>query len=266
MPKLTNNPHLAVQPDFTSEKYHQAQECLVNDDVNHDAAAAQLALYWALNNDLEKEEWDHQVLQEQQEATEKERLEEEEQEMQQTKACCLLKDNDALTLLQTGDGLHSFVPLALAWAKGTITRDEDLTWEEFSEAAHGLANAMKENNWEADNISNHVKFWLALENHPWRHGHCEISKRALLVYQARVCRRWHDMLDTEQSFNIVHINNVLLVWIRDKLVHSAQVVELESLKQVSPPPHFYNSAKSNTTNNCSLLPLTPPPSLLSSPL
>ncbi|KIO03849.1 hypothetical protein M404DRAFT_26820 [Pisolithus tinctorius Marx 270] len=85
MPKLTNNPHLAVQPDFTSEKYHQAQECLVNDDVNHDAAAAQLALYWALNNDLEKEEWDHQVLQEQQEATEKERLEEEEQEMQQTK-------------------------------------------------------------------------------------------------------------------------------------------------------------------------------------
>ncbi|KIN96758.1 hypothetical protein M404DRAFT_41761, partial [Pisolithus tinctorius Marx 270] len=81
--------------------------------------------------------------------------------------------------------------------------DEDLTWEEFSEAAHRLANAMKENNWEANNISNHIKFWLELKNQPWRHRHCEISKRALVIYQARVCRRWHDTLDTEQSFNIM---------------------------------------------------------------
>ncbi|KAI5996840.1 hypothetical protein F5J12DRAFT_725521, partial [Pisolithus orientalis] len=69
-------------------------------------------------------------------------------------------DDDTLTLLQTGEGLHSFVPPSM------VTKDEDLTWEEFSEATHRLANAMKENNWEADNISNHVKFWLVLENHP----------------------------------------------------------------------------------------------------
>ncbi|KIN99725.1 hypothetical protein M404DRAFT_98177, partial [Pisolithus tinctorius Marx 270] len=122
-------------------------------------------------------------------------------------------DDDALTLLQTGDGLHSFIPLASAQAKGTVTKDKDLTWEEFSEATHRLANAMKENNWEANNISNHIKFWLALENHPWRHRHCEISKRALLIYQARVHRRWHDMLDTKQSFNIMHINDIILAQI-----------------------------------------------------
>ncbi|KAI6140619.1 hypothetical protein BKA82DRAFT_3936043, partial [Pisolithus tinctorius] len=51
-------------------------------------------------------------------------------------------DDDALTLLQTGDGLHSFIPLASAQAKGTVTKDKDLTWEEFSEATHRLANAM----------------------------------------------------------------------------------------------------------------------------
>ncbi|KAI5995974.1 hypothetical protein F5J12DRAFT_695118, partial [Pisolithus orientalis] len=51
-------------------------------------------------------------------------------------------DDDALTLLQTGEGLHSFIPLASAQAKGTVTKDEDLTWEEFSEAAHRLTNAM----------------------------------------------------------------------------------------------------------------------------
>ncbi|KAI6144276.1 hypothetical protein BKA82DRAFT_4358726 [Pisolithus tinctorius] len=238
MPKPTNNPHLAVQPD------------------HHDVAAAQLALYWTLNNDLEKEEWDCQILQEQQEAAEKARLEEEEQERSwQTPSSSLPKlqhtDSTKWILLSSttsqakmGDGLHSFIPLASAQAKGTVTKDKDLTWEEFSEATHRLANAMKENNWEANNISNHVKFWLALENHPWRHGHCEISKRALLVYQARVCRRWHDTLDTKQSFNIMHINDILLAQIRDELVHSAQVMELESLKQ-------FASAESVTTSQSS---------------
>ncbi|KAI6139958.1 hypothetical protein BKA82DRAFT_49943, partial [Pisolithus tinctorius] len=110
--------------------------------------------------------------------------------------------------------------------------DKDITWEEFAEAAHRLANAMKENNWEANNINSHVKFWLALENHPWRHSHCEIGERALLVCQAQVHSRWHDTLNTEQSFNIAHINDILLVQIRDELVHSARVAELESLKQV----------------------------------
>ncbi|KAI5998921.1 hypothetical protein F5J12DRAFT_724769 [Pisolithus orientalis] len=85
MPKLMHNPHFAEQPDFSSEKYHQARECLINDDVNHKAAAAQLALYWTLNNNLEKEEWDHQAHQEQQEATERARLDKEEQERQQAK-------------------------------------------------------------------------------------------------------------------------------------------------------------------------------------
>ncbi|KAI5998666.1 hypothetical protein EDD15DRAFT_2528080 [Pisolithus albus] len=44
-------------------------------------------------------------------------------------------DDDALTLLQTSDGLHAFIPLATAQAKGSVTKDEDLSWEEFSEAA-----------------------------------------------------------------------------------------------------------------------------------
>ncbi|KAI5991840.1 hypothetical protein EDD15DRAFT_2147452, partial [Pisolithus albus] len=92
-------------------------------------------------------------------------------------------DDDALTLLQTSDGLHAFVPLATAQAKGSVTKDEDLSWEEFSEAAHRLVTAMRENSWPDERVDSHVKFWLALESHPWRHGSCEISKRALLTYQ-----------------------------------------------------------------------------------
>ncbi|KAI6144847.1 hypothetical protein EDD17DRAFT_1437413, partial [Pisolithus thermaeus] len=88
-------------------------------------------------------------------------------------------------------GLHSFILLAAVQAKGTVTTDEDLSWEEFVEVAHQLATAMKENEWPEDRIDSHIKFWLTLEGHPWRHGHCEISKQALLTYQAHVQHKWH---------------------------------------------------------------------------
>ncbi|KAI6008962.1 hypothetical protein EDC04DRAFT_2549833, partial [Pisolithus marmoratus] len=92
-------------------------------------------------------------------------------------------DNDMLTLLQTGDSLHAFVPIASACSKSTMIKDEDLSWEEFAEAAHRLTTVMRENDWPEEWVDNHIKFWLALESHPWRHGHCEISKCALLAYQ-----------------------------------------------------------------------------------
>ncbi|KIO04615.1 hypothetical protein M404DRAFT_26070 [Pisolithus tinctorius Marx 270] len=298
MPMLASNPHEATCPDFTSEKYLQARECLLNDAINHEAAANQLELLWTVNNDLERQEWDRQTLAEQEANKERERLAAEERErlwqelkreqeiaLQEDKkkyrnkyapvlqdvavpmdtiivlapiASCRLRkgdycelyfftnkglqnaeltpcstDDDAMALLQSGDGLHTFVPIAAARAKGNVTKDEDLSWEEFSEAAHRLVAAMKENNWEKENVDNHVKFWLALENHPWRHGSCAISKSALLVYQARVRRKWHDTLNTGHSFNIALVNDRLLANIRDELVHSARVAELDSLKRVS---------------------------------
>ncbi|KAI6017042.1 hypothetical protein EDC04DRAFT_2576986, partial [Pisolithus marmoratus] len=36
-------------------------------------------------------------------------------------------DDNALTLLRTSDGFHSFIPLASAQAKGLATKDEDLS-------------------------------------------------------------------------------------------------------------------------------------------
>ncbi|KAI6001743.1 hypothetical protein EDC04DRAFT_2611961 [Pisolithus marmoratus] len=142
-------------------------------------------------------------------------------------------DDDVLTLLQTSNSLHSFIPLATAQAKGSVMKDEDLSWEEFSEAAHHLATTMKENNWPKERIDSHIKFWLALKSHPWRHSICEISKQALLAYQAQVRCKWHDTLATPHSFNIAHINTTLLTQIRDKLVHAACIAKLESLKQAS---------------------------------
>ncbi|KIN99894.1 hypothetical protein M404DRAFT_963992 [Pisolithus tinctorius Marx 270] len=72
MPMLAFNPHEAVCPNFTSEKYLQARECLLNDGINHEAAANQLELLWTVNNDLERQEWDRQTLAEQEADEERE--------------------------------------------------------------------------------------------------------------------------------------------------------------------------------------------------
>ncbi|KAI6139956.1 hypothetical protein BKA82DRAFT_29946 [Pisolithus tinctorius] len=162
-------------------------------------------------------------------------------------------DDDAMALLQLGDGLHSFVPIAATHAKGNITRDKDLSWEEFTKAAHCLVSAMKDNDWPKGQTHSHVRFWLALENHPWRHGSCNISKKALLEYQASIHCRWHNTLSTPQSFNIALINNMLLTQIQDKLVHSAWVVELNSFRQVS----FSLQASLNENKLTNKYPLTP---------
>ncbi|KAI6151573.1 hypothetical protein BKA82DRAFT_3941905, partial [Pisolithus tinctorius] len=97
MPDLAQNPHLAIHPDFTSKSYCLARDCLVNKTIDHNTAACQLELLWTVNNDLERQEWDWQLLEEQQAAAEKERLAREEQEQlqqEQERECELALQED----------------------------------------------------------------------------------------------------------------------------------------------------------------------------
>ncbi|KIJ19755.1 hypothetical protein PAXINDRAFT_68220 [Paxillus involutus ATCC 200175] len=52
-------------------------------------------------------------------------------------------DDNALTLMQDKQGLHSFVPVAVAKAKETVIPDHELTWSQIDEATHGMLQAMK---------------------------------------------------------------------------------------------------------------------------
>jgi hypothetical protein len=79
-------------------------------------------------------------------------------------------DDDALALLQDEQGLHSFVPIAVAKAKETVIPDHKLTWPQIDEATHRLLQAMKENGWEVDCIDAHLQFWMNLSAHEWRHN------------------------------------------------------------------------------------------------
>ncbi|KAI6100541.1 hypothetical protein F5141DRAFT_1009263, partial [Pisolithus sp. B1] len=76
-------------------------------------------------------------------------------------------DDKALTLLKSDMGQHVWVPASSTRDKSLVIKDEDLTWEQFGEAALCFINAMKENEWLDDRIQMHAAFWLALEALPW---------------------------------------------------------------------------------------------------
>ncbi|KAF8834017.1 hypothetical protein BDN67DRAFT_870218, partial [Paxillus ammoniavirescens] len=92
-------------------------------------------------------------------------------------------DDSSMTLMQGPDGNHSFVASSIAKDKAVVIRDEDLTWEQFTEAAIRMLEAMKDHEWPDNRIEMHIKFWSALESHRWRHSCFAYHKWALLVYQ-----------------------------------------------------------------------------------
>ncbi|KAG0696147.1 hypothetical protein DFH29DRAFT_215429 [Suillus ampliporus] len=78
---------------------------------------------------------------------------------------------DALVLLPATDGVHSWIPAAAVKdPKSSITRDENLTWEEFNKVALWMISSMKIHDWPEDRVDMHVQFWSALQTHCWCHA------------------------------------------------------------------------------------------------
>ncbi|KAG1833606.1 hypothetical protein DFJ58DRAFT_736042 [Suillus subalutaceus] len=55
-------------------------------------------------------------------------------------------------------------------SKTVITKDENLSWEEFNKAAPCMILAMKQQEWPEDRVNMHISFWTALQNHHWHHA------------------------------------------------------------------------------------------------
>ena len=138
-----------------------------------------------------------------------------------------------LAITQDDHGLHLFIPVAAARAKQSVVEDMDLTWAQINEAMHRMLQAMKENGWDQKRLESHLGFWMALGAHEWRHDSKETSRKALIVYQATVRRRWHDTLGTAHSFNLKYINEELLSKIRRELTHKAHNWAIKQANEVS---------------------------------
>ncbi|KAG6376558.1 hypothetical protein JVT61DRAFT_1534 [Boletus reticuloceps] len=159
-------------------------------------------------------------------------------------------DDDALTLMRDEDGQHAFVPVTTSKFKDTVIPDKDLTWAEFDEAAPRLIQAMRESSWEEEHVQSHLNMWLKLSGHPYRHDPDKYGKRALIVYQDTTRRRWHNLLGTPESFDLVLISMEMIKEIRDDLLHKSNKALREEALQLllilvpSPLPYLLPSPPS----------------------
>ncbi|KIK80287.1 hypothetical protein PAXRUDRAFT_101128, partial [Paxillus rubicundulus Ve08.2h10] len=122
-----------------------------------------------------------------------------------------LADNDALTLMQDEQGLHSFIPITIAKAKDTIIPDHELTWVQIDEATHCLLQAMTECGWGPEHLNAHLNFWMGLSAHEWHHDPEDAAQQVLVFYQDAYHKRWHNTLGTPASFNLKYIDEEALI-------------------------------------------------------
>jgi len=138
-------------------------------------------------------------------------------------------DEDALIMLPTVDGMHKWIPAGAARdPKAQIVKDENLTWEQFNEAAPRMVTLMKENDWPDDRINMHISFWSALQNHRWRHDFDVHKQRALLLYQAQQHRRWHLAIGSSNSWSLAKINQELLDEARETIFNQFRIQQISS--------------------------------------
>ncbi|KAI6031086.1 hypothetical protein PISMIDRAFT_88579 [Pisolithus microcarpus 441] len=144
-------------------------------------------------------------------------------------------DDEALTLLKAENGQHLWILASNARDKSAVIKDENLSWEQFGEASVRLLSAMREHDWQRDRIDMHVKFWTALEVHPWRRSTHNHLKQALLLYQSQQRQKWHRAIGTAQGFSLAKLNKGVLREASEELARRERDARLENLRQVSPP-------------------------------
>jgi len=147
-------------------------------------------------------------------------------------------DPEALVMLPTADGQHSWIPAGAARdPKSAATQDDELSWEEFNEAAPRMINSMRENGWPDDRIDMHILFWSGLQTHRWRHTSDKIKQRALLVYQSKQHRRWHLTAGGPHSYSLARVNQDLLDETKEELLDQSRNRAALAHLQVSPQRH-----------------------------
>ncbi|KAF9236638.1 hypothetical protein BU15DRAFT_63807 [Melanogaster broomeanus] len=212
------NPHVTVVPDYTTVEYTEARAIFTAEGKSDHEAAAILTNVWRFNNTRACQLWDRQQEEAEQarlaerarltEIKEQERVAREEEEeltkreerkKYKNKYIPIpntpLSDAPIFTPCRYADAKTrqgDYCPLfyytnrghGLAEVKAkNCTLDEDLTWEEFSEAKLRMLGDMKRHSWDKDRIDMVRAFWIEIESHHWRHSTDEFNKRALLVFQ-----------------------------------------------------------------------------------
>ena len=106
-------------------------------------------------------------------------------------------------------------------ASKNVVTDVDLTFRQISMAKNALIPLMTKYQWTEKAINAFAQLFTQLELHPYRQR--EFGERALIIYQARVRREWHDQL------KIGTLNEDLLQGIYRELLDKAQIGSLNEV-------------------------------------
>lgn len=131
------------------------------------------------------------------------------------------------------DDVVSFRPVSALKASKNVIQDVDLTWRQMEIAKTTLIQHITKCGWPKKVVTTLAEFFMNLEVHHYRQR--AYGEHALLVYQARVRRNWHDHLKQDGGFNIAIINETLLQSIHREIMDKKQA---ESLDEVSSSRKF----------------------------
>ena len=117
-------------------------------------------------------------------------------------------------------------------ASKNVVLDVDLSFRQMSMAKNAFIPLMSKYQWSEKAINAFAQLFTQLELHPYRQR--EFGERALITYQARVRREWHDQLKLGSAFNIGVVNDDLLQSIYKELLDQAQLLLLNKVSACFP--------------------------------
>ena len=299
MPPITNDPTLAICPDFESPEWAFLRQSIIDthrgpQPPTAEEAAQQMKEAWTAENNNRIAVWNAQLEQErtQQEELERQaaaeeetrRVQREEEAQEQRReierkkpklnpfdpnlsvgswieprpaqyALKKLKDlqyveldyftiracqeaaadpNRSISLNTFGftllENTIALRPLAAQNPSKNIRNDAELSWEEMMDAKNTMLHFMAELGCPRAHAKSLAAFYVTLELHPRRL--LPNGKKALLIYQSIVRRKWFDALDADVGFNIELIREELLRSCAEKVNDAIRDREIE---QAFPP-------------------------------
>jgi len=126
------------------------------------------------------------------------------------------------------DDVVTLKSLSTLKASRNVIPDAELTFRQMSMAKNAFIPLMTKYQWSEQSIEAFAQMFARLELHPYRQR--EYGERAIIIYQARARREWHDQLKMGTGFNIGAINEDLLQSIYKELLDQAQLL---SIREVS---------------------------------
>ena len=106
-------------------------------------------------------------------------------------------------------------------ASRNVVPDAELNFRQMSMAKNALIPLMTKYQWSEKVITAFAQLFTELELHPLHHE--DFGERALIIYQARARREWHDQMKLGTAFNIDVINENLLQNTYRQLLNQAQL-------------------------------------------